>query len=94
MAAQKAMELALDYAEQRRTFGKPLAEHQSIAFRLAQMSARTEAARLVERPLIEARPGAGRPALQERERRQVVAAVKAEQSQLHADLNSGCDRCG
>ncbi len=46
-ASQKAMELALEYAEQRVTFGKPLAEHQSIAFRLAQMSARTEAARLV-----------------------------------------------
>lgn len=45
-AAQKALELALDYAEQRHTFGKPLVEHQSIAFRLAQMSARTEAARL------------------------------------------------
>ncbi len=46
-AAQKAMELALAYAEQRKTFGKPLVEHQSIAFRLAQMSARTEAARLI-----------------------------------------------
>jgi alkylation response protein AidB-like acyl-CoA dehydrogenase len=46
-AAQKAMELALEYAGERVTFGQPLAEHQSIAFRLAQMSARTEAARLV-----------------------------------------------
>jgi acyl-CoA dehydrogenase len=46
-ASQKAMELALDYAEQRYTFGKPLAEHQTIGFRLAQMSARTEAARLL-----------------------------------------------
>jgi acyl-CoA dehydrogenase len=46
-SAQKAMELALAYAEQRKTFGKPLVEHQSIAFRLAQMSARTEAARLI-----------------------------------------------
>ncbi len=46
-AAQKAMELAIEYGEQRVTFGKPLADHQSIAFRLAQMSARTEAARLV-----------------------------------------------
>ena len=44
--AQKAMELALDYAMQRKTFGKPLAEHQALAFRFAQMSARTEAARL------------------------------------------------
>jgi acyl-CoA dehydrogenase len=46
-AAQKAMELALAYAEERHTFGKPLAEHQSLAFRLAQMSVRTEASRLV-----------------------------------------------
>ncbi len=46
-AAQKALELALEYAEERHTFGKPLAEHQSIAFRLAQMSARIEAARLL-----------------------------------------------
>jgi acyl-CoA dehydrogenase len=46
-AAQKSMELALEYAEERQTFGKRLAEHQSLAFRLAQMSARTEASRLV-----------------------------------------------
>ena len=45
-AGQKAMELALAYAEERKTFGLPLVEHQSIAFRLAQMSARTDAARL------------------------------------------------
>lgn len=46
-SGQKAMELAVEYAEQRKTFGKPLIEHQALAFRLAQMSARTEAARLV-----------------------------------------------
>lgn len=46
-AAQKALELALEYGGQRHTFGKPLADHQAIAFRLAQMSARTEASRLV-----------------------------------------------
>jgi len=46
-AGQKALELALAYAEERQTFGKPLAEHQVIAFRLAQMSARIDAARLV-----------------------------------------------
>jgi acyl-CoA dehydrogenase len=44
--AQKALELALDYGMQRKTFGSPLAEHQALAFRFAQMSARTEAARL------------------------------------------------
>src|SRR5262245_44902925 len=31
-ASQKAMELALEYGQQRQTFGKPLSEHQSIAF--------------------------------------------------------------
>jgi acyl-CoA dehydrogenase len=46
-AAQKALELALEYGAQRQTFGKPLADHQAISFRLAQMSARTEASRLV-----------------------------------------------
>jgi acyl-CoA dehydrogenase len=45
-AAQKAMELALDYGSQRKTFGLPLTEHQALAFRFAEMSARTEAARL------------------------------------------------
>ncbi|HET6332740.1 MAG TPA: acyl-CoA dehydrogenase, partial [Polyangiales bacterium] len=44
--AQKAMELALEYAGDRKTFGKPLSEHQALAFRFAQMSARTEATRL------------------------------------------------
>lgn len=44
--AQKAMELALEYGSERKTFGKPLVEHQALAFRFAQMSARTEATRL------------------------------------------------
>ncbi len=45
-SAQKAMELALEYGATRETFGQPLNDHQVLAFRLAQMSARTEAARL------------------------------------------------
>lgn len=45
-SAQKAMELALEYGAERKTFGKSLTEHQALAFRFAQMSARTEATRL------------------------------------------------
>lgn len=45
-SAQKAMELALEYGAERKTFGKPLTEHQALAFRFAQMRARTEATRL------------------------------------------------
>ena len=43
--AQGATESALRYARQRRTFGKPLAEHQAIQFMLADMQTEIEAAR-------------------------------------------------
>ncbi|TXG89935.1 acyl-CoA dehydrogenase [Rhodococcus rhodnii] len=45
--AQRAFELAVRYAQQRRTFGKPIAEHQAIAFSLAEMATKVEAAHLV-----------------------------------------------
>jgi len=40
----RAFELAVAYAQQRRTFGKKLAEHQVIAFKLAEMATKVEAA--------------------------------------------------
>ena len=43
----RAFELAVGYAQQRRTFGKPIAEHQAIAFKLAEMATRIEAAHLM-----------------------------------------------
>jgi len=45
--AQRALELALVYSQQRRTFGKPIAAHQAIQFKLADMATKIEAARLV-----------------------------------------------
>ena len=45
--AQRALELALRYAQQRRTFGKAIAEHQAIQFKLADMATQVEAARLL-----------------------------------------------
>jgi alkylation response protein AidB-like acyl-CoA dehydrogenase len=45
--AQRALELALKYAQERRTFGKPIAEHQAIQFKLADMATQVEAARLM-----------------------------------------------
>jgi alkylation response protein AidB-like acyl-CoA dehydrogenase len=47
--AQRALELALKYAQERRTFGKPIAEHQAIQFKLADMATQVEAARLLTR---------------------------------------------
>jgi alkylation response protein AidB-like acyl-CoA dehydrogenase len=43
----RAFELAVRYAQQRRTFGAPLAEHQAIAFTLAEMGTKIEAAHLM-----------------------------------------------
>ncbi|MDT5037479.1 MAG: hypothetical protein QOE03_2664 [Micromonosporaceae bacterium] len=40
----RAFELAAGYAQQRHTFGKPLAGHQAIAFKLAEMGTKIEAA--------------------------------------------------
>jgi alkylation response protein AidB-like acyl-CoA dehydrogenase len=45
--AIRAFELAVDYAQQRRSFGKPIAEHQAIAFKLAEMATKVEAAHLM-----------------------------------------------
>ncbi len=47
--ATQALELAADWALQRHTFGKPLAQHQAVAHRLADLTARVEAARLLVR---------------------------------------------
>ena len=44
---QRAFELAARYAQQRSTFGKPIAEHQAIAFQLAEMATKVEAAHLM-----------------------------------------------
>lgn len=45
--ASGAYELAKQYAKERKTFGKPLADHQAIQFKLADMATEIEAARLM-----------------------------------------------
>jgi len=41
---QRAFELGISYAQQRSTFGKPIAQHQAVMFRLAEMATKVEAA--------------------------------------------------
>ncbi len=41
--AIRAFELGVEYAQQRVTFGKPIAEHQAVSFRLADMAVKVEA---------------------------------------------------
>jgi butyryl-CoA dehydrogenase len=43
----RAFELAVAYAQQRRTFGRQIADHQAIAFKLAEMATKVEAAHLM-----------------------------------------------
>ncbi|MBA3654699.1 MAG: acyl-CoA dehydrogenase family protein [Actinobacteria bacterium] len=45
--ARAAFEAAIAYAQQRHTFGIPIAQHQAIQFKLADMATRLEAARLL-----------------------------------------------
>jgi alkylation response protein AidB-like acyl-CoA dehydrogenase len=45
--AQRAFELGIRYAQERRSFGKAIAEHQAIQFKLADMASQIECARLI-----------------------------------------------
>jgi alkylation response protein AidB-like acyl-CoA dehydrogenase len=45
--ASGALELAAKYATERKSFGKPIGEHQGVAFKLADMATKVEAARLL-----------------------------------------------
>ncbi|GIU86423.1 MAG: isovaleryl-CoA dehydrogenase [Acidimicrobiia bacterium] len=47
--ARAAFDAALAYARERRTFGKPIAEHQAVQMKLADMATKLEAARLLTR---------------------------------------------
>jgi alkylation response protein AidB-like acyl-CoA dehydrogenase len=45
--AQRAFEEAIKYAQERQTFGRPIAQHQAIQFKLADMATQIEAAKLL-----------------------------------------------
>ena len=45
--AQRALDLSVAYAKERETFGKPIARHQAIQWKIADMRTRIEAARLM-----------------------------------------------
>jgi alkylation response protein AidB-like acyl-CoA dehydrogenase len=58
--ARACLDEALRYAQLRRTFGKPIAEHQAIQTKLADMATRVEAARLLVESAARAYDGGGR----------------------------------
>jgi butyryl-CoA dehydrogenase len=75
--ARSAFEAALAYAGERRSFGKPLLEHQAIAFRLADMATEIEVARQMVWHAAVLRD-AGEPCIKEASMAKLFASEMAE----------------
>lgn len=75
--AQAALEIAVDYAKDRKSFGKPIIEHQAVGFRLADLAARLEAARQLVLHAA-AMKDASLPCLKEASMAKLVASETAE----------------
>ena len=75
--ARSAYDAALAYAKQRTSFGKPIFEHQAVAFRLADMATEIEAARLMVHHAARLRD-AGLPCLKEAAMAKLFASEMAE----------------
>lgn len=75
--ARAAYDAALDYAKTRRTFGKPIIEHQAVAFRLADMATSIQAAELMVWRAASLRD-AGAPCLKEASMAKLFASEMAE----------------
>ena len=75
--ARAAFEAATSYAKERKSFGKPILEHQGVGFRLADMATEIEAARQLTLHAA-ALKEAGRPCLQEASMAKLYASEMAE----------------
>ena len=75
--ARAAFEAALGYAKEREAFGRKIAEHQAVAFRLADMATEIEAARLLVLHAAALRD-AGQPCLKEAAMAKLYASEMAE----------------
>ena len=76
--ARAAYELAVAYAKERVSFGQPIIEHQAVAFRLADMATRIEAAHQMALNVARLKD-AGRPCLKEAAMAKLFASEIAEQ---------------
>ena len=76
--ARAAFEAACGYAKERKQFGKPIFEHQAVAFKLADMATRIDAAELMVMRAA-ALKDAGRPCLKEASMAKLFASEMAEQ---------------
>ena len=81
--ATRAFEEAIRYAQERETFGKPIAQHQAVQLKLAQMATKIEAARLLTMQAAE-RKNAGERADLEAGMAKLFATETAEEVALEA----------
>ena len=75
--ARAALDMAIRYARERRSFGKPIIQHQAVGFRLADLAARLEAAHQLVLHAA-ALKDAGQPCLIEASMAKLVASETAE----------------
>lgn len=75
--ARAALQAAVDYSTQREAFGQPIAQHQAVSFRLADMATRLEAARQLVWHAASLKD-AGRPCLTEASMAKLFASEMAE----------------
>ena len=75
--AQAALEIAVGYAKERKSFGKPIMEHQAVGFRLADLATRLEAARQMVLAAAELKD-AGEPCLTQASMAKLLASETAE----------------
>ena len=81
--ARAAFEAALRYARERTAFGKPIAEHQAVQFRLSEMAMQIEAARQLLWHAASLKD-AGQPCLKEAAMAKLFASEMAERVCSHA----------
>lgn len=75
--AQAALDIAIDYARDRKSFGRPIIDHQAVGFRLADLATRLEAARQLVLSAA-AFKDAGDPALRQASMAKLFASEAAE----------------
>jgi butyryl-CoA dehydrogenase len=76
--ARSALEVAIQYAKERESFGLPIFNHQAVGFRLAECATKIEAARQLTWHAAALRD-AGRPCLKEAAMAKLFASEMAEQ---------------
>ena len=75
--AQAALEIAAEYAKERHSMGKPIIQHQAVAFRLADLASKLEAAKQLVLHAASVKD-TGAPCLKEASMAKLVASETAE----------------